>query len=160
MDKKSIEILVEKIPRRGMSVDCQKFLPNAVDKYFREESLEELTTRKKGFAKGIYYILEERVKMNSLKKATSIMSLHPKDVKEDAEFADTIITYCTYYPKLKKDIFKLFDRVFKKDKESKELIYKRYKNGNKCDVRRELKILGRNPEMYNFIIDKVLNKII
>lgn len=154
----SLENLMDKLPRAGMSKKCQKFLPLVLEQYFNGESLEEikdgLSKNHFGYVDKIYGKLEQ-IKLDSLKLITRVMPVgHPNSLKEDVAFTDTIITYCINFGKLKKEIFKVFKVLDKKQEAILKLRYKE-KKGTANDYH-ALNSLARTPELYNFVIDKIL----
>ena len=118
MEKDNIEVLLEKIPRNGMSKGCQKIFPHIARHYFNPESrltsydgsFDELKSglkkKNQGYAEEIYKRLES-VKLNSLKTASQVMNgRHPRDLAEDYVFAETIMRYCVSFTNKKKGLTK------------------------------------------------------
>jgi len=158
----SLEILIEKIPRKGMSKKCQRFLPNIVRQYFEDVSLNELKhklkDKNKGFADLIYRRLEQ-IKMGGLKKTALFSGKHPNDIKEGAVFAESIINYCMHAGKLEKELIKSSRKFKKESKINKDFLRKRYiDNEKETKDYHKLNSIAKEPEFYVFIIDNLLDK--
>lgn len=151
-----LEILIKKFPKHGMSRDHQKFLDYALKQYFNGKQLEELrlTKRQTEFAKEIYKRLGQ-IKINSSRKICGVLAKHPKDLEDNAAFADALIRYSMHFRDLNKRIFKIFRKL---DKEDKKSLYKRYKRDIKnTEDRYALENFANTPEIYVFAIDIILN---
>lgn len=157
-----LEILLEKIPRNGMSKKCQEFLPFIAKYYFDGKQLEDikskLSKKHREYAKEIYKRIENTITISSLKKITPVMGLHPEDVKYGVAFIDTILKYCTILsPKKEKLEKKLIDAINMGDRNFRIFLKRRYKEGgsNKDDINMITKI--KNQNFYLFIAKNILN---
>ena len=151
-----LEILLEKIPRNGMSKKCQKFLPSIAKYYFERKQPENCPPK---FGKKNVLIVYDRlnqIKIKGLKKISGVLAKHPKDIEDDVAFADAIIEYSFYFKKLKKEISKIFNKL---NIEDKNTLNKRYKKNKKLsEDYRSVQVLAKTTDFYVFIIDKILDK--
>ena len=152
----ALEILLEKIPKNGMSKKCQEFLPLITRYYFDGKQLEDCPSKfgKKNIL--ITYNRLNQIKIKGLKKISEVLAKHPKDIEDDVAFADAIIEYSFYFKKLKKEMFKIFNKLDTKNKNSLNQRYK--KNKKLSEDYRSVQVLARTPNFYVFIIDKILDK--
>ncbi len=154
-----LETLIEKIPKNGMSKDCQKFLPFIARQYFNEKPAKQLETelskKNKGFVDIIYNRLGktlDQITITALKKPCGYSGRHPLDIKDDpALVADIIIKHCINY-KLRLQT-KLLE-ISKGTGITKDFLDRRYKRGKELETDREvLASFGKKPNFYVFMID-------
>ncbi len=154
--EKGLEILLEKIPKNGMSKKCQEFFPFITKYYFEGKPQKDCPSK---FGKqniNLVYNRLNQIKINGLKKISGVLAKHPKDIEDDVAFADAVIEYSFYFKKLKKEIFKIFKKLNTKNR---NILNKRYKEDKKFNEDyHSLQALTRNPDFYVFIIDKILDK--
>ena len=151
-----LEVLLEKIPINGMSKKCQKFLPSIAQYYFDGKQPEDCASKFGKKNVNLVYSILNQIKINGLKKISGVLAKHPKDIENDVAFADAIIEYSFYFKNLKKEIFKIFNKL---DRENKNSLNQRYKKNKKLsEDYRSVQVLARTPNFYVFIVDKILDK--
>ena len=157
MDEKAMKVLIEKLPKKGMSKDCQDFIPKIAEYYFKGHSLsqtKEYFSTHQGFADIIYHRIEQ-IKNDGLKKVSHYFGKHPKDLKEDYLFANSIIEYSLKRKNLEKEISKTI-KLVNIDIESKKNLEKKYIDKENVNVKKELNDIARSPEFYLFISEKLM----
>ncbi len=168
MKKDSLYVLLEGIPRAGMTKKCQELIPYIDKQYFDGKSLdelkEELGKKNRGYAKEIYNRIEQTIKIVSLRKVTPVMGLHPEDVKHRVGFVDTILKYCvSLSPKKEKLEKKLIDAIKignkENDKNLKSFIERRYKEEKPSKGDNYIaKNIGKDQRFYLFVRKNILNE--
>lgn len=158
-NRNGLEILIGKIPRRGMSRKCQELLPFIGKQYFDGKPLEqlknELNKKSKGYVEITYRRLDwmlDQIKINALKKPCGYSGKHPLDIKDDpALVADIIIKHCIDY-KLRLQT-KLLE-ISKGTGITKSFLDRRYGEGKEIEIdRKVLASFGSSPNFYVFMMD-------
>ena len=160
------ELLIERIPRRGMSKKFQEKLPQVFRGYLKKEPEDRLISKFPQYGRcieRIYPRLEQminQIKVDSLNNICGIMGRNPISHKDDVEYVDTVITFCTQYSGkksgLNKRIFKVFNTLSKKDQDT---LYKRYKDGKKnIEDRSALQNLSEELDIYAFVVNERLDR--
>lgn len=146
----NLKLLVEKIPKYEMSKKCQSLALRFGRKYFKGKTIEQVKKRlskKRGGIAGVVYKRLGQVKEDCLSVITPYLAQHINNFKDDCLFAKAVIEYSAIYGNLEEEIFDVFKEV--------------YKNKEKIDLmhnRKALETFGRDPALYNFIIDNILKE--
>lgn len=151
MNYKVIEKIIDYVPRRGMSRDCQKFLPHAIHMYFRRDiGFHNLKHRKKAFADEAIKRVEKIRESGLRKMLGEIIVGHPKDYMDPVASVDITIKYCA-----KKKLKTKFQKA-SKDYMKKEDFERRVKDQRSEGDRSRLKDFGKSPEFYLFLRDEII----
>jgi len=158
-NENGLEILTEKIPRDGMSKECQESLPFIAKQYFNKKPAKqleaELSKKHKEFVEIITYNrldkMLDQIIIDALKKPCGYSGRHLLEIKDNpALVADMIIKHCILYNLLKTELLEISKRAGITD----EFWNRRYSKGKELETdRKALASLGSSLDFYVFMVD-------
>lgn len=170
MKKNKIELICERMPKRGMSDKCQKKLPIILEEYFRGASLDELKKKYRGFANKVCDRLREYTKTEGSKKLALIFGKHEKELYEDYNFTETVVKYCMWSNGLEKEFFNSMNisekeraylrakyKLGDEEKQKKEEIIA---SKNRIDIDDLLKSISKDEEFYRFVAKNIISDVL
>ncbi len=158
MENNKIDIICEKIFRRGISIDCNKTLKSIIKDYFNGTSENELKENLKGYVGLInrVYGTFKDIKTRASKKISPYFGRHYTELIENYNFTESVIKYSLIINRsLEKKMFELINSI---NEEQKSILKKKYQKEEKVDIHEILKSLSKDPGIYIFTIDNILKE--
>ncbi len=169
MKKDRIELICERIPKRGMSDKCQKKLPIILEEYLSKgTSIDKLKKKYRGFANKACDGLREYAKTEGSKKLAPFFGEHEKELCDDYKFTESVVKYCMWNNGLEKEFFNSMNipekgrnylrvkyKLSDEEKQKKEEIIT-YKN--RIEIEDLLRSISKDEEFYRFVTKNILSK--
>ncbi|GBE20583.1 hypothetical protein BMS3Abin17_01324 [archaeon BMS3Abin17] len=174
MKEDNIRRISDMIPRRGISRDSKKYILPIVKEYFGGVSLGNLRSSRYGKVPNKIYSrikqVKKDIKNKSLEKIALILGKHVSEFSDDHVFIDAAVKLFLMNDEIGKDFFNTLD-LDEKQKTSLRKVYKQdkwdriagepekeYKDDEKPDIFNILKTISKDPGLYVFLKDKIIDK--
>jgi|SRR3989344_130995 len=158
MENNKIDVICEKIFRRGISIGCNKMLKSIIKDYLNGNGENELKENLKNYAGLInrVYGTFKDIKTRASKKISPYFGRHYTELIENYNFTEGIIRYSLIINgSLEKKMFELVNSI---SEEQKSILKRKYKKEKKVDIHEILKTLSKDPGIYIFTIDNILKE--
>ena len=159
MENNKIDVICEKIFRRGISIGCNKMLKSIIKDYLNGNGENELKENLKNYAGLInrVYGTFKDIKTRASKKISPYFGRHYTELIENYNFTEGIIRYSLIINgSLEKKMFELVNSI---SEEQKSILKRKYKKEKKVDIHEILKeVKAGQDKLYEKFDEKFVTK--